>query len=175
MASNKYSPSRLNYYPPMTEKPKWWWRTLASIPYLIPLHGTWKCAEHAFHISPFLEQLEFFAESFNYFIWSIPGWFWMAYSIALYLGVVRRRQWPHFLRFHVVNSVLLENLLDTMIIVCGWMPHLVFRGQAGLHFWTAIAVAYLFTVFECIRCSLGGMYADVPFVCDAAYMQCDYF
>ncbi|XP_017621250.1 protein TIC 20-I, chloroplastic-like isoform X2 [Gossypium arboreum] len=28
-------------FPPMTKKPKWWWRTLACLPYLMPLHETW--------------------------------------------------------------------------------------------------------------------------------------
>ncbi|PKA60718.1 Protein TIC 20-I, chloroplastic [Apostasia shenzhenica] len=159
----------------MREKPKWWYRTLAAIPYLLPLHATWTVAESVFRLSPFLEEFEFFADSFNWYVASFPPWFWMAYSMAIYLGIVRQRRWPHFLRFHVATAVLLENLLEVASIVGGWLPATVFRGKAGLHFWTATAVAYLFTVLECVRCALAGMYADVPFVGDAAYMQCDYF
>ncbi|KAJ6953121.1 hypothetical protein NC652_004957 [Populus alba x Populus x berolinensis] len=29
-------------------------------------------------------------------------------------------------------------------------------------------------ILECIRCALAGMYADVPFACDAAYIQIPY-
>ncbi|KAK3036356.1 hypothetical protein RJ639_031763 [Escallonia herrerae] len=47
-------------------------------------------------------------------------------------------------------------------------------GDLGMHFWTTIAFAYLFTVLESMRCALAGMYADVPFVCDAAYIQIPY-
>ncbi|CAI9754293.1 unnamed protein product [Fraxinus pennsylvanica] len=44
----------------------------------------------------------------------------------------------------------------------------------GTHFWLATAIAYLFTILECYRCALAGMYADVPFLCDAAYIQIPY-
>ncbi|MCD7470104.1 hypothetical protein HAX54_009685 [Datura stramonium] len=49
-----------------------------------------------------------------------------------------------------------------------WMPLAVYWGKVGMHFWTAIAFAYLFTVLESIRCAHAGMYSDIPFVCDAA-------
>jgi len=39
-------------YPPMTKKPKWRWRTLACIPYLMPLHETWLNAETTYNIPP---------------------------------------------------------------------------------------------------------------------------
>ncbi|KAJ8622715.1 hypothetical protein MRB53_031244 [Persea americana] len=51
-------------HPPMTKKPRWWWRTLACLPYLMPLHGTWLHAETAYHLHPFLEELEFLTEPF---------------------------------------------------------------------------------------------------------------
>ncbi|KAG0491959.1 hypothetical protein HPP92_005018 [Vanilla planifolia] len=172
--ASKYSPSRLNIYPPMVSKPKWWWRTLACIPYLIPLHATWTYAEYAFHLNHFIQEFEFFADSFNWYIASFPAWSLMAYAMALYLGVVRRRQYPHFLRYHVVNAILLDNVLQIVGIVCGWLPRAVFRGELGLRFWTAVAVAYLFTVIECIRSALAGAYADVPFLHDAACIQCDF-
>ncbi|KAL3498329.1 hypothetical protein ACH5RR_041061 [Cinchona calisaya] len=34
-----------------------------------------------------------------------------------------------------------------------------------------VAIAYVFTVLESMRCALTGMYADIPFVCDAACIQ----
>ncbi|KAL8484528.1 hypothetical protein ACS0TY_027001 [Phlomoides rotata] len=47
-------------------------------------------------------------------------------------------------------------------------------GKVGMYFWTAMAFAYLFTMLECIRCALAGIYADVLFVWDAAYIQITY-
>ncbi|CAI9112021.1 OLC1v1012387C1 [Oldenlandia corymbosa var. corymbosa] len=161
-------------YPPMTKKPKWWWRTLACLPYLMPLHETWMYAETAYHLHPFLEDLEFLTYPFLGAIGRLPSWFLMAYFFVAYLGIVRRKEWPHFFRFHVVMGMLMEIALQVVGSVSRWMPLSVYWGKMGMHFWTAVAFAYLFTVLECMRCALAGMYADVPFVCDAAYIQIPY-
>ncbi|XP_050210169.1 protein TIC 20-I, chloroplastic-like [Mercurialis annua] len=161
-------------FPPMTEKPKWWWRTLACLPYLMPLHETWMYAETAYHLHPFLEDFEFLTYPFLGAIGRLPSWFLMAYFFVAYLGVVRRKEWPHFFRFHVVMGMLLEIALQVIGTVSRWMPLAIYWGKVGMHFWTAIAFAYLFTVLESIRCALAGMYADVPFACDAAYIQIPY-
>ncbi|XP_010522384.1 PREDICTED: protein TIC 20-I, chloroplastic [Tarenaya hassleriana] len=161
-------------YPAMTKKPKWWWRTLACLPYLMPLHETWMYAETAYHLHPFLEDFEFLTYPFLGAIGSLPSWFLMAYFFVAYLGIVRRKEWPHFFRFHVVMGMLLEIALQVIGTVSRWMPLGLYWGKFGMHFWTAVAFAYLFTVLECIRCALAGMYADIPFVCDAAYIQIPY-
>ncbi|OMP09809.1 Chloroplast protein import component Tic20 [Corchorus olitorius] len=161
-------------FPPMTKKPRCWWRTLACIPYLMPLHETWMYAETAYHLHPFLEDFEFLTYPFLGSIGRLPRWFLLAYFFVAYLGVVRRKEWPHFLRFHVVMGMLLEIGLQVIGSVSRWMPLAIYWGKVGMHFWTAMAFAFLFTVLECIRCALSGMYADVPFVCDAAYIQIPY-
>ncbi|XP_059634509.1 protein TIC 20-I, chloroplastic-like [Cornus florida] len=161
-------------YPAMTKKPRWWWRTLACLPYLMPLHETWMYAETAYHLHPFLEDLEFLTYPFLEALGRLPSWFLMAYFFIAYLGVVRKKEWPHFFRFHVVMGMLLEIALQVIGTVSRWMPLAVYWGKVGMHFWTAVAFAYLFTVLECIRCALAGMYADIPFVCDAAYIQIPY-
>lgn len=158
----------------MTKKPRWWWRTLACLPYLMPLHETWMYAETAYHLHPFLEEFEFATYPFLAALGKLPSWFLMAYFFVAYLGIVRRKEWPHFFRFHVVMGMLLEIALQVVGTVSRWMPAAVYWGKLGMHFWTAVAFAFLFTVLECIRCALAGMYADVPFVCDAAYIQIPY-
>lgn len=173
LAASKDVPTSFRF-PPMMAKPKWWWRTLACLPYLMPLHETWMYAETAYHLHPFLEDLEFLTYPFLGAIGRLPSWFLMAYFFVAYLGVVRRKEWPHFFRFHVVMGMLLEIALQVIGTVSRWMPLAVYWGKLGMHFWTAVAFAYLFTVFECIRCALAGMYADIPFVCDAAYIQIPY-
>ncbi|XP_065857609.1 protein TIC 20-I, chloroplastic-like [Euphorbia lathyris] len=161
-------------FPPMTKKPRWWWRMLACLPYLMPLHETWMYAETAYHLHPFLEDFEFLTYPFLGAIGRLPSWFLMAYFFVAYLGVVRRKEWPHFFRFHVVMGMLLEIALQVIGTVSRWLPLALYWGKFGMHVWTAIAFAYLFTVLECIRCALAGMYADVPFACDAAYIQIPY-
>ncbi|XP_043706987.1 protein TIC 20-I, chloroplastic-like [Telopea speciosissima] len=161
-------------YPQMTKKPRWWWRMLACIPYLMPLHETWMYAETAYHLHPFLEDFEFLTYPFLGALGRLPAWFLMAYFFTAYLGVVRRKEWPHFFRFHVVMGMLLEITLQVIGTVSRWLPLALYWGKFGMHVWTAIAFAYLFTVLESMRCALAGMYADVPFVCDAAYIQIPY-
>ncbi|XP_060172040.1 protein TIC 20-I, chloroplastic-like [Lycium barbarum] len=161
-------------FPPMTKKPRWWWRSLACLPYLMPLHETWMYAETAYHLHPFLEDFEFLTYPFLGAIGRLPSWFLMAYFFVAYLGVVRRKEWPHFFRFHVVMGMLLEIALQVIGTISRWMPLAVYWGKVGMHFWTAVAFAYRFTVLESMRCALAGMYADIPFVCDAAYIQIPY-
>ena len=83
-------------YPPMEKKPRWYWRTLACLPYLMPLHETWMYAETAFHLHPFLEDFEFLTYPFLSALGGLPSWFLIAYFIVAYLAVVRRKEWPHF-------------------------------------------------------------------------------
>lgn len=161
-------------FPAMTKKPRWWWRTLSCFPYMIPLIETWIYAETTYHLHPFFEDFEFLTYPFWRAKERLPSWFMMAYSCVVYLGVVKRKELPHFFRFHVVMGLLLETVLQIIGTVSPWMPLSLYWGKLGMHFWAAFAFAYLFTVLECIRCALAGMYANVPFVCDAAYIHTSY-
>lgn len=145
-------------YPPMSKKPRWWWRMLACLPYLMPLHETWMYAEMTYHLHPLLEDLEFLTYPFLGAIGRLPSWFLMAYFFVAYLGIVRRKEWPHFFRFHVVMGMLLERALQVVGSLSCWMPLAVCWGKIGMHFWTARAFAYIFMVLESMRCALAGMF-----------------
>nr|ABK27145.1 unknown [Picea sitchensis] len=162
-------------YPPMTAKPKWWWRTLACLPYLMPLHETWLNAETAYNIHPFLEEIEELTYPFFGALFRLPEWFFYAYFFAAYLGIVRNNKWPHFFRFHTITAMLLEITLSINGTVYDkFLPKVIFWGKFGMHYWLAVAFAFLFTVIQCMQCALKGTYADVPFISDAAYMQIPY-
>uniref|UniRef100_A0A6N2MW94 Calponin-homology (CH) domain-containing protein n=1 Tax=Salix viminalis TaxID=40686 RepID=A0A6N2MW94_SALVM len=68
---------------------------------------------------------------------------------------------PVNIQFHCMKFLLVS--MEVIVTVSRWMPLAVYWGKLGMHFWTAVAFAYLFTVLECIRCALAGMYADVAF------------
>lgn len=161
-------------FAPMQEKPKFWWRILACVPYLMPLSETWMYAETAYSLHGFLEDYEFCTYPFLILIGSLPSWFLLAYFFGAYLGVVRNNRWPHFLRFHVVTGMLLEIIVQVIGTVNDWVPQAVYWGKFGAHYWLAVTFAFLFIVLDCIRCALNGMYADVPFLSDASYMQIPY-
>lgn len=154
-------------YPPMTQKPRWWLRTLACVPYLLPLHEAWIYAASTYKLHSFLEKFEFLADPFLDTLALLPNWFMMVLLYIVYLGVVRRKELPRFLRFHVVMAMLLSLALQATAIVCGWMPGMVFRERMA-YLWIAVAFVQMFTVLKCMQCSLCGMDADVPFMSDAA-------
>lgn len=162
-------------YAPMTKKPRWWWRTLACLPYLMPFHECWINAETAYNIHPFLEDLEEWLFPFFEALVQLPEWFFYAYFFMSYLGVVRNNKWPHFFRFHTITAILLEIVLSINgTIFDKFLPKGIFWGKIGMHYWLFVSFAFFFTVLQCMRCALRGEYADVPFISDAAYMQIPY-
>lgn len=160
-------------YPPMTSKPKWWWRTLACTPYLLPLHLMWFHANSAYRLQPLLQNWDFVVNPFIDTIALMPNWLMMGLMLSAYYLVVRRKEWPHFLRFHVILAMLLENAYQAAAIACTWLPNTLYRGKLGRSFWLAVTFVQLYTVVECMRCALVGKYADVPFVSDSAYLHSD--
>nr|QKY65059.1 chloroplast protein import component Tic20-I [Passiflora contracta] len=158
-------------YPAMTKKPRWWWRILASVSYLLPVHETWMHTPMAMYLHPFFQSLEEMSRPFLESLGLLPRWFLIAYFFSAYLGIVRRKEWPHFLRFHVAMGMLLEITLQVIGISSRWLPVGFLKGRVGVHLITALAIAFLFTVLEVIRCAITGIYADVPFLCEAAYFQ----
>ncbi|CAA3008045.1 TIC 20-I, chloroplastic-like [Olea europaea subsp. europaea] len=105
----------------MTKKPRWWWRILSWVPYLMPLHETVMHAETAYHLHHFLEYFELLTIPFWQGIRRLPRWFMMAYILIAFTRIVRRKDWPHFFRFHVIMGILLEITLQVFGTVSSWM------------------------------------------------------
>lgn len=162
-------------FPPMQTKPKWWMRLLAVWPYMISIHVCWVFAETTYSMHPFLEDLEPLTVPFlGNGLGMLPDWFFTVYFFAAYLGIVRNNKFPHFLRFHVVNGMLLEITFSILGQLNDWFPKSFYWGVLGQHFWWFASIAFFFTCLVCILCALDGKYADVPFLSDAAYMQMPY-
>nr|QKY65053.1 chloroplast protein import component Tic20-I [Passiflora pittieri] len=157
-------------YPAMTKKPRWWWRILASLPYLLPVHETWMHVPMAKYLSNLFLALELCSRPFLESLGILPRWSLIAYFVTAYLGIVRRKEWPHFLRFHVAMGLLLEIGVQVLGILIRWLPVGFLHGRPGVHLMTAVAYGFQFTVMESIRCALTGIYADVPILCEAAYV-----
>ncbi|XP_020108515.1 protein TIC 20, chloroplastic-like isoform X1 [Ananas comosus] len=160
-------------YPEMTCKPKWWWRTLACIPYLLPLHNIWSYADVVYHLHPLLQNYEFLVNPFLDTIALMPSWLTYALFMGIYYLVVRRNELPHFLRFHIAMAMLFDTGIQIMGTVCTWMPNTVYRGSLMVHFWLTLAFLQMYTVLDCMRCALSGMYSEVPFLSESAYIHTD--
>ncbi|KAK8665560.1 hypothetical protein V6N13_005726 [Hibiscus sabdariffa] len=158
------------HYPVITEKPEWWWRTLACIPYLIAL----QISDAGYFLQPFLEHYEMF-ENLVYFvpgaIKRFPPWFSMIYCYFGYIGIVKNKDWPHFIRFHLMMGMLLETGLQLVWYTGKFFPLIHYNGMFGMHFWAGIGFCFISALLGCVRCALGGKYAHIPFVSDAAYIH----
>ncbi|XP_039047715.1 protein TIC 20-IV, chloroplastic-like [Hibiscus syriacus] len=155
-------------YPVIPEKPEWWWRTLACIPYLIAL----QISDTGYFLQPFLEQHEIL-ENLIYFvpgaIKRFPPWFSMIYCYFGYIGIVKNKDCPHFIRFHLMMGMLLETGLQLVWYTSNFFPLIHYNGMFGMYFWAGIGFSFIFALLECVKCALGGKYAHIPFVSDAAY------
>lgn len=157
-------------YPALTEKPEWWWRTLASIPYLISI----QISDTGFFVQPLLSHYDKFEDLIYY----IPGgvkrwsmWFPMLYYYFTFIGVVKKKEWPHFFRYHVIMAMLLETALQVVWHTSNFMPLIHFNGTFGMYYWAAVAFIYVFISLECIRCALGGKYVKIPFISESALIH----
>ncbi|ONK61243.1 uncharacterized protein A4U43_C08F27690 [Asparagus officinalis] len=148
------------------EKPRWYWRTLACIPYLMPLHIVSVCAEGAHQFLPFLENFSIMTDPVSGAL--LPNWFMMVYCITVYFMVVRSKTWPHFFRFHVAMALLLDNAIQIINIVAGWMPY---WSKLDTPFWTVVASGLLYVMVKCVMDALRGRHADIPFLSEAAFMH----
>lgn len=146
-----------------TDKPKWWQRTLACIPYLMPLHFVSMYAEFASKYIPLMSDLEILTDPFTGN--QLPIWFSMIYFSAAYFGVVRNKKCPYFFRFHLVMAMLFENAIQIIGTASSWFPYARYWGDP---FWTVVAFVFYFAVLECMRNALQGLYPDIPFFSLAA-------
>ncbi|KAM5580903.1 protein TIC 20-IV, chloroplastic [Rosa sericea] len=149
-------------FPKMTEKPEWWWRTLACLPYLASL----QMSEVGFYIQPFAEHYQLFGDLIYFVpgaIKRLPQWFTMTYVMVAYFGVVKKKQWPHFFRYHVIMAMLLETMLQVVGQSSNFFPLIHFNGTFGIEYWAAVAFLYILILLECIRCALAGKYVKLPF------------
>ncbi|XP_010522643.1 PREDICTED: protein TIC 20-IV, chloroplastic isoform X2 [Tarenaya hassleriana] len=156
--------------PKTMEKPEWWWRTLACVPYLISL----QISDVGYYLQPFLERHDAIGDMIYFIPGAItrwPTWFFMAYCYIGYLWVIKNKDLPHYFRFHVMMGMLLETALQIVWCTSNFFPLIHFKGRLGMYYWAAIGFTYICLLLECIRCALAGVYAHIPFVRDAAFIH----
>ncbi|GKV11336.1 hypothetical protein SLEP1_g22600 [Rubroshorea leprosula] len=157
-------------YPVITEKPAWWWRTLACVPYLLAL----QISDAGYYIHPFLKHFEVLEELVFFVpgaVKRLPSWFIMVYFYFAYIGIVKNENWPHYLRFHFMMGMLLETAFQIFCYSCNFFPLIHYNGRYGMHFGAAIGFIFIFTLLYCVRYALTGNYAEIPFISDAAYIH----
>ncbi|CAL4886719.1 unnamed protein product [Urochloa decumbens] len=159
-------------YPELSSKPKWWWRSLACVPYLLPLHTMWGHADAIYQLHPYLQRFSLLY-AFIDTMALLPGWLLLVIFMTVYFLVVRRKWSPHFLRFHVILAILLDTGSQALGTAINWSPSIVFQGKPMAYFWMTVAFIQIFTVVECMRCALSGVYPNVPFISHTASIHSD--
>lgn len=159
-------------YPELSSKPKWWWRSLACVPYLLPFHNMWGNAGAIYQLHPYLQRFSLLY-AFIDTMALLPGWLFMVIFFSIYFFVVRQKWSPHFLRFHIILAILLDTGSQALAMAVNWSPSIVFQGKPMAYFWMTMAFIQMFTVVECMRCALSGLYPNVPFISHTAFIHSD--
>ncbi|XP_022969165.1 protein TIC 20-IV, chloroplastic-like isoform X1 [Cucurbita maxima] len=153
----------------ITKKPEWWWRTLACVPYLMAL----QMSSTAYYLLPLLEHLN--VDNLIFYVpgavQNLPWWFPMLYVNLAYFGVVRNKELPHFIRFHVMMGMLLGTALDILWYTSNFMPLIHYNGTYSMQYWAAVGFIYISILSLCIRSSLIGTYAKIPFISENALIH----
>ncbi|OAY39025.1 protein TIC 20-IV, chloroplastic [Manihot esculenta] len=157
-------------FPVLAEKPEWWWRTLACLPYLIAL----QISDAGYFIRSFLEHYDYL-EDLIFFVPGavsrLPTWFTMVYCYIAYIGIVKNREWPHFFRFHLMMGMLLETAMQLIWYTSNFFPLIHYNGTYGMYYWAGVGLAYILVLLQCVSCALLGGYAHIPVISDAALIH----
>uniref|UniRef100_A0A2P2J3X2 Protein TIC 20 n=1 Tax=Rhizophora mucronata TaxID=61149 RepID=A0A2P2J3X2_RHIMU len=158
------------HYPVLAEKPEWWWRTLACLPYLIAL----QLSDVGYYLHPLMQHYNCL-ENLIYFvpgaISRLPVWFSMIYIYFAYIGIVKNKACPHFFRFHLMMGMLLETALQLIWYTSNFFPLIHYHGKLGMHYWAGVGIVFIVILLQCVGCALAGGYAHLPFISDAAYIH----
>lgn len=156
-------------FPTMMEKPFFFWRILACLPYLPSIfEGTLSIAysgkfgaEAMDAVTPVATVLEYYSK-----IPIIP----MAVFFLLFFTIIQNTKMPHFVRWHTLQSVLCEIVLTIRVFVQQILPPTYIIAT-----FTETMFYLGFFVWFCSMYSMlhaaAGLYADIPFLSDAVYIQ----
>ncbi|XP_024632923.1 protein TIC 20-IV, chloroplastic [Medicago truncatula] len=140
------------------EKPEW-------LPYLIALD----MSRAGYYLEPLLETSIFYIPtSVN----QLPTWFPFLYIYLAIELVVKYRDFPLILRFHVMMGMLLETAFQIVSVASNYMPLIHFKGTLGMYYWAGLALAYIVIIMHSIRCALLGTFSNIPVISESALLHC---
>lgn len=156
-------------------------RIFASLTYLLPMTLVLGFGSYLFSVFPAFRiiVLPFMPLIFLYaYISSLIPYSGIIIFFALYLLVVRNDRLRHFIRFHTMQAIL----LDIFVSLCSWLMRLIgfpiellpsdiatnfFFNIVSTTIFLAVFSASVYSVFQAVR----GLYAEIPVISDAAYIQ----
>ena len=146
-----------------------WQRLLALLPYLLPWSDGLPFGRSLYGLFPALQWLSLPALPVVLVEQAVPFGGFILF-LVLFLAVVRNPRIPYFLRFNVLQAIL----LDIVLVVVSLAFQLLRLGSLGFAGRTLANTVFLgmlvllvFAVVQCVR----GKEADVPSLSEAVRMQ----
>ena len=146
-----------------------WQRLLALLAYLLPWSAALPFGDSLDNLIPALQWLALPALPVLMLERGVPFGGFLLF-LVLFLAVVRNPQVPYFLRFNVLQAIL----LDIVLVVLSLAFQLLRIGSLGFAGRTlantvflGMLVLLLFALVQCLR----GKEADIPTLSDAVRMQ----
>mgnify|MGYP003339680241 CR=1 FL=1 len=146
-----------------------WQRLLALLPYLLPWSDGLPFGRSLYSLFPALQWLSLPALPLVVVRQDVPFGGFLLF-LVLFLAVVRNPQVPYFLRFNVLQAIL----LDIVLVVVSLAFQLLRIGSLGFAGRTlantvflGMLVLLLFALVQCLR----GKEADIPTLSEAVRMQ----
>jgi uncharacterized membrane protein len=146
-----------------------WMRLLALLPYLLPWSDALPFGRSLYGLFPALQWLSLPALPVVLLQQAVPFGGFLLF-LVLFLAVVRNPRIPYFLRFNVLQAIL----LDIVLVVVSLAFQLLRLGSLGFAGRTLANTVFLgmlvllvFAVVQCVR----GKEADVPSLSEAVRMQ----
>ena len=147
-----------------------WQRLLALLAYLLPWSDGVPFGRYLFALFPPLQWLTLPALPVLMVQQLVPFGGFLLF-LVLYLAVVRNQRVPYYLRFHVLQAILVD-----IVLVVVSLAFRVLLSPLGAGFaertlsntvFLAVLVLVLFAVVECLR----GRQAEIPSLSEAVRMQ----
>ncbi|MEM7727233.1 MAG: Tic20 family protein [Cyanobacteria bacterium P01_A01_bin.45] len=156
-------------------------RLLSCLPYLLPLIKVQLLGAPLFALVPFLSYLYLPLLPFIYVYGFLANLIRLPFLsldfiifFALFLGVVRNEKLIHFLRFHTMQALLFGIFTSLCIAVLQFAGFLTVAGAPALPvaillgaIFLVVFVASVYSIIQALR----GIYAEIPFISEAAYAQ----
>ncbi len=156
-------------------------RLFACLAYLLPLLdvvglvGTMLLASGSF-LTPLLALIVIPLRPLLGIYYGFGGFMPLIIFFALYMLVVRNDRVPHFIRFNVMQSILIGIVLALFSIVWQYFLGAIFGPSSIIAqtLFNTIFLAVVGAAFYAIVQSALGRYAEIPTLSDAAYAQVRY-
>lgn len=155
---------------PMTTRPNAVMRFTAILPYVLPLVEGLVFGRAVFAafpivallLIPFAPMLQFYhSSSFTPFL----------VFFSLYLLVVRNVRIPHFIRFNAMQAILIDISQMLAGLIVSYLPREIAVSVVGEAMSSMVFLGSLSAVGYSVFKTLCGVYADMPIVSEAVFIQ----